>query len=205
VLAFRASRQAETIRGDVARWRDMLGIPGHGIGYGNEVETALRPYLAWVPEFRNVFYYRLSAGGGWPSTVAMIGHRLWRPLGSFEINCASIGPGPVVAHGYGAILTAERIGSNCTVHQQVTVGWRHLLQSGRVFSEPLRPPILGDNIFLGTSSKVLGGICIGNNVIVGANPVVIHDVPDGFTAVGVPARFLPPSEDSSGDRHSAVP
>ena len=206
VLAYRASREAETIRADVARWVDLLGVPGHGIDYGNDVEAAMRAYLASVLEFRNVFYYRLRAGGGWPATVAMAGHLLWRPLDSFEINCASIGPGLVVAHGYGAVLTAHRVGANCTLHQQVTIGWRSLRRpSGRAFAEPLRPPILGDNVFLGTGAKVLGGISIGNNVLVGANAVVIQDVPDGFTAVGVPARLLPAREDTSDDQLSATP
>jgi serine O-acetyltransferase len=204
VYAYRSSRQAETIRADVARWCELLGVPGHGFGYGNNLEAAMRTYLASVPEFRNLFYYRLSAGGGWPATVAMVSQVFWRPLDSFEINCASIGPGLVVAHGYGAILTAERIGANCTLHQQVTVGWRSLRQRERVFTEPLRPPILGDNVFLGTGAKVLGGISIGNNVLVGANAVVISDVPDGFTAVGVPARLLPAPEDTP-DQVSAAP
>jgi serine O-acetyltransferase len=193
IVAYRASRQAETIRADVACWRDMLGVPGHGTELGNDAESGLRAYLAAVPEFRNVFYYRLSAGGGWPRTVGMIGRMVWRPLDSLELNCPSIGPGFVVAHGYGAILTAERVGANCTIHQQVTVGWRDVVQSGRV-KGPLRPPILGDNVFLGTGAKVLGGITVGNDVIVGANAVVIRDVSDGCTAVGVPARHLPARE-----------
>jgi serine O-acetyltransferase len=195
VLAYRASRQAETIQADIARWREMLGIPGHGIEFGIDVESALRAYLAAVPEFRNVFYYRLSAGGGWPATVGLIGRLLWQPLDSLELNCPSIGPGLVVAHGYGAVLTAERVGANCTIHQQVTVGWRDVVQSGHV-QGPLRPPILADNVFLGTGAKILGGITVGKDVVVGANAVVIRDVPDGCTAVGVPARHLPARQDA---------
>ena len=132
VLAYRASQQAETIQADVVRWREMVGAPGHGIGFGDDVESALRAYLAVVPEFRNIFYYRLSAGGGWPATVGLVGRLLWRPLSSLELNCPSIGPGLVVAHGYGAVLTAERVGANCTIHQQVTVGWRDIVQNGHV-------------------------------------------------------------------------
>jgi serine O-acetyltransferase len=201
ILAYRASRQAEAIQADVAAWCGMRGIPGRGTESGNDVESGLRAFLAAVPDFRNVFYYRLSAGGGWPGAVGKIGRMVWRPLNSLEINCPSIGPGLVVVHGYGAVLTAERVGANCTIHQQVTVGWsdptiiRHaadlrLAQNGRV-KGPLRPPILGDNVFLGTGAKVLGEITVGNDVIVGANAVVIRDVPDGYTAVGVPARHLP--------------
>lgn len=51
-------------------------------------------------------------------------------------------------------------------------------------------PVLGDNVEIGVGAKVLGRIHIGNNVKIGANAVVIRDVPDGATAVGVPARNL---------------
>ena len=81
----------------------MLGIPGHGTEFGNDVESGLRAYLAAVPQFRNVFYYRLSAGGGWPGTVGRIGRMVWGPLSLLELDCSSIGPGLVVADGYGAI------------------------------------------------------------------------------------------------------
>jgi serine O-acetyltransferase len=200
MLAYRASREAENIRADAARWRDLLGVPGHGADLGSDTEPAIRALLGSVPEFRNVFYYRLRVGGGWPASIAMVGHLLWKPLDSLEINCSSIGPGLVVAHGYGAILTSERVGANCTIHQQVTVGWRDIVQEGRTHDGPMRPPILGDNVFLGTGAKVLGGITVGSDVVVGANAVVIRDVPDGCTAVGVPARILPPRQDTPTDR-----
>jgi serine O-acetyltransferase len=198
VLAYRASRQADTIRADVVRWCDMLAVPGHETVDPPVGESALRGYLASVTEFRNVFYYRLRAGGGSPATVAMICQLIWRPLPSFEINCASVGPGLFISHGYGAILTAERVGANCTIHQQVTVGWRTRQHQEHV-SAGARPPILGDNVFLGTGAKVLGEITLGNNVTIGANAVVLCDVPDGFTAVGVPARLLPARPDTAGN------
>jgi serine O-acetyltransferase len=191
VLAFQASREADTIRADVARWRESVAIPGYEIEEAPFGVPALRRFLGSVPEFRNVFYYRLGIGGGWPATVALIGRRIWRPLPSLEINCASVGPGLIVAHGYGAILTAERVGANCTIHQQVSVGWRSHQHHGRVLAGSSRPPILGDEVFLGTGAKVLGAISLGNNVTVGANAVVLHDVPDGCTAIGVPARVIP--------------
>ena len=200
IWAYRASRQAETIRADVARWRESVHLPGQDTGEAPHGEAALRSFLASVPEFRNVFYYRLGAGGGWPNTVALVGRRVWRPLESFEINCASVGPGLIIAHGYGAILTAERVGANSTIHQQVTVGWRSHQDHGRVLAGTSRPPILGDDVFLGTGAKVLGEISVGNNVTVGANTVVLHDVPDGFTAVGVPARLVPARQNGSGSR-----
>jgi serine O-acetyltransferase len=50
--------------------------------------------------------------------------------------------------------------------------------------------VLGDNVFVGSGAKILGGVRIGSNVRIGANAVVVRDVPDGATAVGVPARVM---------------
>ena len=160
VLAYRASRQADTIRADVARWRESIQLPGRAVGDAPYGESALRAYLASVPEFRNLFYYRLKTGGGWPTTLALVGRRIWRPLSTFDIYCPSVGPGLVIAHGHVAGLTAERVGANCTIHQEVTVGWRTNHRHGRVSAGTARPPILGDNVFLGAGAKVLGEITI---------------------------------------------
>ena len=51
-------------------------------------------------------------------------------------------------------------------------------------------PTIGDNVFIGTGAKVLGGLRIGNDVRIGANAVVLNDVPDGATVAGIPARVV---------------
>ena len=53
-------------------------------------------------------------------------------------------------------------------------------------------PVLGNNVYIGSGAKILGGIKIGNNVKVGANAVVLSDIPDGATAAGVPAKIIKP-------------
>jgi serine O-acetyltransferase len=63
-------------------------------------------------------------------------------------------------------------------------------------------PVLGDNVDLGAGSRILGGIYVGSRVIVGANAVVIADVPDDSTVVGVPARIINYSR--SADRHKII-
>ena len=73
------------------------------------------------------------------------------------------------------------IGKNCTLRQGVTVGNRHA--GGPV-------PVLGDNVELGAYAQILGGVKIGNHCHIGAMSVVLHDMPDGSTAVGVPARLI---------------
>jgi serine O-acetyltransferase len=87
--------------------------------------------------------------------------------------------GPVVIHS-GAV-----IGRDCTLEHGVTIGER-------------RPgegvPSLGDNVFLGAYAQVLGPVEVGSGARVGALTLVIDDVPAGATAVGVPARVMPPRE-----------
>lgn len=71
------------------------------------------------------------------------------------------------------------IGKNCTIYHQVTIG-----------NEKNKFPIIGDNVTIYAGAKVIGGIKIGNNAVIGANAVVIKDVPDNAVAVGVPARII---------------
>jgi serine O-acetyltransferase len=99
-----------------------------------------------------------------------------------------IGDGFII-HNFSCIrINAETIGDNFTVNQGVTVDddWR---RSGR--------PTLGSNVFLGSGSKVLGNITIGDNVVVAANALVIDSIPDNCTVVGVPARII--SRDASSN------
>jgi serine O-acetyltransferase len=72
-----------------------------------------------------------------------------------------------------------RGGSGIKIEHQVTIG-----------AEERMSPVLGDDVFIGAGAKVVGGCRIGNHVRIGANAVVIKDVPDGNTAVGIPARNI---------------
>jgi len=81
--------------------------------------------------------------------------------------------GGIVVSGY------AKFGDNCRIRSGVVVGIKNV-------AEP-RAPVIGDNVDIGTGAKLLGNIKIGNNVLIGANAVVISDVPDNSIAVGVPA------------------
>lgn len=95
---------------------------------------------------------------------------------------AVIGAGLRVWHFGGIFIHPEaRIGINCTLRQGVTIGNRSV--SGPV-------PVIGDNVDIGAYAQILGGIRIGNGCRIGAMTVVLTDVPDGATAVGVPARII---------------
>jgi serine O-acetyltransferase len=102
---------------------------------------------------------------------------------------AKIGKGFVI-HGFsGIIITDATIGENCTVYQQVTIG-RGRPYRGKAREKLRPPPRLGDNVFLAAGAKVIGDVVIGNNVVVGANSVVIRSLPDNCTVMGVPARIV---------------
>lgn len=90
-------------------------------------------------------------------------------------------------HTQGTVLGAASIGKNFTVYHQVTLG---AIEMDFNYTPFLRPTIK-DNVVVGVGAKVLGGLTLGNDCVIGANAVVLHDVPEGFTAVGVPARNIP--------------
>lgn len=88
-----------------------------------------------------------------------------------------------------AIVIGEgvRLGERVTIYQGVTLGGarRGDWQTGTY-------PVIGDDVVLFAGAVVIGGVTIGKGCIIGANSVVLQDVPDGHTAVGVPARIVSP-------------
>lgn len=97
---------------------------------------------------------------------------------------AAIGKGLFIDHGTGVVIgeTAE-IGDYCTLYQGVTLG-------GTGKDKGKRHPTLGDNVMVGSGAKILGPFKVGDNAKVGANALVLSEVPPNSTAVGVPARVV---------------
>ncbi|TQF76902.1 serine O-acetyltransferase, partial [Elioraea sp. Yellowstone] len=127
-----------------------------------------------------------------------VSHRLWhwglrlparllshlgRLLTGIEIHpAARIGRRLVIDHGDGVVIgeTAE-IGDDVLMYHQVTLG-------GTSLAGGKRHPTIGDKVILGAGAKILGPIVVGEGARVGANAVVLSDVPPGQTVVGIPAR-----------------
>jgi serine O-acetyltransferase len=86
--------------------------------------------------------------------------------------------GLYIPHPVGTVIMPARIGKNCSIIANVTIGMRNEWEF----------PDIGDNVFIGAGARVLGGIRIGNDAVIGANAVVVQSIPDGATAVGIPAR-----------------
>ncbi|WP_194189760.1 serine O-acetyltransferase EpsC [Clostridium chrysemydis] len=106
---------------------------------------------------------------------------------------ATIGKGLFIDHGMGVVIgeTAE-IKDNVTIYHGVTLG-------GTGKDKGKRHPTVGNNVIIGSGSKVLGPINIGDNVKIGANSVVLKDIPKDSTAVGIPARIIGNSKEEKYD------
>ncbi|OQW75579.1 MAG: serine O-acetyltransferase [Proteobacteria bacterium ST_bin11] len=97
---------------------------------------------------------------------------------------ATIGKRFFIDHGAGVVIgeTAE-IGNDVTMYHGVTLG-------GTTWNKEKRHPTLGNNVLIGAGAKILGAIILGDNVRVGANSVVIKDVPPCCTVIGIPGRII---------------
>lgn len=139
----------------------------------------------------------------YPGFHAIISHRIAHALWSFKIPFfprwisqmtrfftgieihpgAQIGQGLFIDHGMGVVIGETTIiGQEVTLFQGVTLG-------GTGKETGKRHPTLGNNVVVGTGAKVLGNITVGDNSYIGANAVVIKDVPANSTVVGVPGRI----------------
>jgi serine O-acetyltransferase len=97
---------------------------------------------------------------------------------------AKVGRRVVIEHQGGIVIHGcSVIGDDCVIRQGVTLGNRHM-------NEPFDAPVLGSRVNVGAGAKLLGRVHIGDDASIGANSVVLRDVPAGGTAVGVPARLL---------------
>jgi serine O-acetyltransferase len=138
----------------------------------------------------------------WPGVHALLAHRVAhalvragvpvlprliaavaRTLTGIEIHpAAQIGQGLFIDHGMGVVIgeTAE-LGNDVTLYQGVTLG-------GTGFATGKRHPTVQDNVTIGSGAKLLGPITVGHGSKIGANSVVIHDVPPNSTVVGNPGH-----------------
>ncbi|NTU52429.1 MAG: serine acetyltransferase [Chlorobiaceae bacterium] len=117
-------------------------------------------------------------------------HRFWSAICGADIPLDSIiGGGLLLPHPNGIVIHPEaRIGPNCLLFQQVTIG---------TLGHRPGTPVIGGHVDIGAGARVLGGITIGDHALIGANAVVVNDVPSRCTAVGIPARVIPPKQGKS--------
>ena len=172
-------RWFENVRADIRRAALDLNLERHEPSTGEKVAAFFRINTQLVMAYR---LQRWARGVRFPGVglllriVAAIFYRIVGTLtGSYIAADADIGPGLVVHTTFGLNVGGTKIGANCTV------------QSGVLIAAGSRG--IGDNVYFGAGAKLIGDARIGNNVVVVANSLVLTDVPDNTTIVGVPARI----------------
>lgn len=174
-LCVLCSKHKKLIKMDVARWKEI-----EGINFG--LFEALNWYMTYKKEFRNLIQHRLKN----PSRTFLamlhfvIARLLWKPMESLYIYTEDIGGGLYIQHGFATIITAKKIGENCRIYQQVTIGYKN----GEA------PPVLEDNVSVTCGAKVLGNITLHTGSLVAAGAVVVKDVPENAIVAGVPAKVI---------------
>lgn len=152
------------------------------------------------PAARGLLEVLLAYPGVHAVLLHRVAHRLWRAdwklsarlLAAFArwLTNVDIHPGAAIGkrffidHGAGVVIgeTAE-IGDDVTLYHGVTLG-------GTTWNKEKRHPTLGNNVLIGAGAKILGAINLGDNVRVGANSVVVKDVPPCCTVIGIPGRVI---------------
>ena len=102
---------------------------------------------------------------------------------------AEFGPGFVLIHSIGVVINGNvRAGADVKIEHQVTIG-----------AEKRQSPILGNDVFIGAGAKIIGAVTIGEGARIGANAVVVADVPPYTTVVGIPAKVVRSAQSDLGN------
>jgi serine O-acetyltransferase len=155
--------------------------------------TREKPSRFWDPSrkllltVRRYQYWRNKRGilPGFFRRVVVLRHRLWSVVTGADIDLMTqIGGGLLLPHANGVVIHPRAtIGVNCLIHQQVTIGTRNDEPS-----EAWSVPVIEEHVKIYSGAKILGPVRIGAHATIGANSVVLKDVPENATVVGVPAK-----------------
>ena len=154
--------------------------------------TSRVEFVLTYPGFHAVMIFRLAHwlwGKRWRLTARLVSY-FARMITGIEIHpAARIGRGFFIDHGLGVVIgETSEIGDDVTLYHDVTLGGiAPSIDSERQRSVK-RHPTLRDGVIVGSGAQILGPITIGHCARVGANSVVLADVPEGVTVVGIPAR-----------------
>ena len=158
--------------------------------WARETKTSVFEWAPYKSLLAALRYYQASRDrGGFVAAVrwrlGAARWRFWSVVGgiSIPLRC-KIGGGLQMPHTNGIVINVgATIGCNCDIYQQVTIGE---MKGGC--------PTIGDNVFIGPGAKVLGAVTVGNGARIGANALVISDVPAGARVFATPSEIRLPGE-----------
>jgi serine O-acetyltransferase len=175
------SKQKKLIKEDIARWNEI-----DQVHYG--LFKSLNWHLTYKKEFRNLIQHRFKyPSHNFISLIHFIIARLlWKPMDTLYIYTKDIGGGLYIQHGFATIISAQKIGKNCRIYQQVTIGYKGEYS-----------PVLEDNVSITCGAKVLGQLTMRNHSLAAAGAVVLKDVPEKAIVGGVPAKIIGYKDDNN--------
>ena len=182
-LCVLASPQKHLIKMDVKRWSEIDAT-------NMSFFESLNWYMTYKKEFRNLILHRFKHPAYTPTCLIhfFIARVLWKPLESLYIYTKDIGGGLYIQHGFATIISAKKIGQNCRIYQQVTIGYKGDYA-----------PVLEDNVSVTCGAKVLGGLTMHSGSLAAAGAVVVKDVPQNAIVAGVPAKIIAYKDETNLD------
>ena len=163
-----ASNNKAIIFEEIQHWKKCTGRTEKA---GFDIFSSL---MLELKEYRTLLQYRL---GGYSKLLLKM---LFPGMDTLYINTPEIGPRLFIQHGFATNISAKRIGSDCWINQQVTIG----------YTFDSEPPVIGNGVRISAGAKVLGQIEIGDNAIIGANAAVVKSVEENMIVGGVPAKII---------------
>lgn len=158
------------VKTDLYRYTGQLGIKAFLNTYIREPGFNI---LVWM-RIRSVFESKI---------IGYILHKKRIQFG-IDIQALDIGEGFYIGHFGGIVVSSQAvIGKHCNISQGVTIG---ILNTGNKKGVPT----IGDRVYIAPGAKIIGNIKVGNDAAIGANSVVVNDVPDHAIVVGIPARVV---------------
>lgn len=147
LLCYLISQNRTIITYDLERWYQLLR--------NRKITDLMRNVFAFIeimslyPEFRNLFYKRIGR-------ISYLLKWLCRPLPTLYLSTKEIGPGLFLQHSFSTMIAAKRVGSNCWINQQVTIG----------YSNSTDCPTIGNNVTIYAGAKVIGKVTVGDNCVI---------------------------------------
>lgn len=174
LIAYKTSSFRDRLEKDI----DKFWIVHFGLKPKNYYIGIVRELINCI-EFRNLFFFRCGRIGRFLSHMSLFFFKRQQLL-AFGVPREKFGGGCFIQHGYCTVITAESVGENFWINQNVTIAY-----------DKDGCPTIGNNVRIASDANVIGKIKIGNNVTIGAGTTVVRDVPDNTLVVSQKPRYIP--------------